>query len=461
MTFTVPTGAAVSTDAFAELASALPGQVVLPTDAAYDTDRLGFALAVDQRPTAVVHVQDAQDVVTAVRFAVRHGMTVTVQPIGHGATRASNGTVLLRTRGISHIHVDPEQQVARVGAGVKWGELLAVAGPLGLTGLAGSNSDPSVAGFCLSGGLSWFSRKHGVAAHSIRAVEIVDPQGELRVVTADSDPDLFWAVRGAGGDFGVVTAIEVQLYPAEQLYGGRIMWPLEMARPVLRAFHAISANAPDELTTWAHLLRFPPVPFLPEPIRGKNFVSVEFTYLGSAEEAEALIAPLRELPAVAIDATGAVPVANLSGICQEPTDPIPTIEWSRLLTGLDVTDLDRLVDAAGADAPNALTIIQLRHLGGELARGSAAQGPNAAIEEDYLVFCLGVPMVPELVPAIQGSIAAVQQALAGRLSERTFYTFLSADADVTRAFSAESLERLRRVKAEHDPNRVFRSNRPI
>ena len=164
-----------------------------------------------------------------------HGMTVSAQPLGHGATLASNGTVLLRTRGIAHIHVDAEQRIARVGAGVKWGELLAATGPLGLTGLAGSNSDPSVVGFCLSGGLSWFGRKHGVAAHSILSVEIVDPQGELRVVTADSDPDLFWAIRGAGGDFGVVTAIEVQLYPADQLYGGRIMWPLEMARPVLRA----------------------------------------------------------------------------------------------------------------------------------------------------------------------------------------------------------------------------------
>ena len=130
--------------------------------------------------------------------------------------------------------------------------MLAATGTHGLTGLAGSNSDPSVVGFCLSGGLSWFGRKHGVAAHSVLSVEIVDPQGELRVVTAESDPDLFWAIRGAGGDFGVVTAIEVQLYPADQLYGGRIMWPIEMARPVLRAFRTITENAPDELSMWTH-----------------------------------------------------------------------------------------------------------------------------------------------------------------------------------------------------------------
>ncbi|HEY2297267.1 MAG TPA: FAD-binding oxidoreductase [Jatrophihabitans sp.] len=456
MTFTVPT-----TDVFTELADALPGQVTLPADAGYETERHGYAVAVDQRPLAIVHVQDAQDVVTAVRFAVRHGMTVTAQPVGHGATLASNGTVLLRTRALQQIHVDPEKQVARVGAGVKWGELLAVSSEYGLTGLAGSNSDPTVVGFCLSGGLSWFGRKHGVAAHSILSVEIVDAHGDQRVVTADSDPDLFWAIRGAGGDFGIVTAIEVQLYPAPALYAGRIMWPLEMARPVLRAFRAITEHAPDDLTIWTHLLRFPPVPFLPEPIRGKNFVSVEFTYLGSAEEAEKYLAPLREIPAVAIDSTGEYPVANLSDICQEPTDPMPTMEWSEMLTDLDVEALDRLVDVAGADAPSALTIVQLRHLGGELARGTSAQGPNGAIDEQYQLFCLGVPMVPELVPAIEASLAAVQQAVSDKLSGRTFYTFLCSESDPTPAFPAESLARLREIKQVADPDRVIRSNRPI
>jgi FAD/FMN-containing dehydrogenase len=456
MTFTLP-----ATDVFAGLAEALPGQVTLPTDPNYDADRHGFAVAVDQRPLAVVHVQDAQDVVTAVRYAIEHGMTVSAQPIGHGATLATNGTIMLRTRAMQDIHVDPDQRIARVGAGVKWGELLDVTSEYGLTGLAGSNSDPSVTGFCVSGGLSWFGRKHGVAAHSILAVELVDAHGNLRTVTADSDPDLFWAIRGAGGDFGVVTAIEVQLYPAAELYGGRIMWPLEMARPVLRAWHAITQNAPDELTLWAHILRFPPVDFLPEPIRGKNFVSVEFTYLGSAEKAEALVAPLRELPAVYIDATGEFPVAGLSDVCQEPTDPMPTMEWSELLTDLDVETIDKVVDIAGADAPNALTVLQFRHLGGAFARGTADEGPNAAITEQYLVFALGVPMVPELVPAIAGSTAAVQQAVADKRSGRTFYTFPCADADVTRAFPAESLARLREIKQDVDPNGVFRSNRPV
>ena len=154
-----------------------------------------------------------------------------------------------------------------------------------------------------------------------------------------------------------------------------------------------------------------------------------------------------------MDATGELPVANLSDICQEPTDPMPTIEWSELLTDLDVAVIDKLVDVAGADAQNALTVVQLRHLGGELARGTAEQGPNGAIEEPYLVFCLGVPMVPELVPAIEGSIAAVQQAVADERSGRTFYTFLCADPDPTRAFPAGSLERLRRIKAERRPER--------
>lgn len=456
MTFTLSTAAALD-----DLAAALPGQVIRPGDEGWDQARSGFALAVDQRPDAVVHVQDAADVVTAVRFAARHGLTVSAQPVGHGATVAVNGTILLRTRALQEISIDAERRVARVGAGVKWGELLAESGRHGLTGLAGSSGDPTVVGFCLGGGLSWYGRKHGLAAHSVVAVDIVDAHGEQRRVTAESDPDLFWAIRGAGGDFGIVTAIEIALYEAPHVYGGRILWPLEMARPVLRAFRAITETAPDELTLWTHLLQFPPMPQLPEFIRGKSFVSVEAAYLGSAEEAEALLAPLREIPAMYADTMGTVEIAALDTICAEPTDPMPTVEYSELLDSFEPSAIDALVDVAGAGSQSALTIVQVRHLGGAIARGTADQGPSGAVEQPYLLFCLGVPMTPEIAQAVGNTIAAVQDALAAERSGRTFYTFLCADDDPTRAFEPHALARLRSLKQAVDPGRVIRSNRPV
>ena len=320
------TGAAVR-----ELLTLLPGRVLLPESPDWDRARLGWTVNVDQHPIAVVTVHDPEDVVAAVRCAVRHGLSVSVQPVGHGATTALSGTVLLRTGALQDLTIDVERRVARVGAGVKWGTLLAALEPTGLMALAGSSPDPSVVGFTLGGGLSWFSRALGLTAHSVVAFEIVDAEGVQRRVAPATDPDLFWAMCGGGGDFGVVLAVEIMLDRVGPIVGGRMLWPLEMARPVLRAFRQITADAPDELTLWAHLFRFPPMPQLPELLRGRSFVSVDLTFLGSETEADRLISRLRQLPAQVVDTVGVVPLSQLGGIAAEPVDPMPTQEYAELL----------------------------------------------------------------------------------------------------------------------------------
>ena len=272
--------------ALASLADALPGRVHLPTDADWDAHRLPWALAVDQQPIAVVDAASAADVATAVRCAAENDLAVSVQPVGHGATLALTGTVLIRTRALNEISIDVERRVARVGAGVKWGEVLAAAAPHGLVGLAGSSSDPSVTGFSVSGGLSWFGRAYGLAAHHVRALDVVDATGTERRVTADSDPDLFWAIRGGGGDFAIVTALEFDLFPAPHIYGGRMMWPIEMAQPVLRAFQRVTADGSRRAHPVDAPAAVPAAPVVPEPMRGRSFVSIEATFLGSTEDAE-------------------------------------------------------------------------------------------------------------------------------------------------------------------------------
>jgi hypothetical protein len=448
-------------DALEVLAALMPGQVARPGDPAYEQLRFGFNLAVDQRPVAVVTVEDEEDVVAAVRWAAEHGATVTAQPGGHGATRATDGALLLRTRGLRDIVVDPVRRVARVGAGAKWGELLAASAPHGLTGLAGSTPDTTVAGFSLSGGLSWFGRAYGLAAHSIVGVDLVDPAGERRWVTASSDPELFWALRGGGGDFGVAVALEIALHPAPHVYGGRLMWPVEMARPVLNAFAKVTQRAPEKLTLWTHLLQFPPLPMVPEPMRGRSFVTIEAAYLGSAEEAEQLLAPFRAIPALWADSMDTVQLTELGAICAEPEEPMPAMEYSGLLTHFDEAAVEGLVRAVGPDSGSPLIVVQLRHLGGALARGTGDDGPAGGITEPYQLFELGVPMMPELVPAIQAAFARTGDALAGHLSGRTAFTFLGSDDDPTRAFSDESLRRLQETKRRVDPAGVIRSNRPV
>jgi FAD/FMN-containing dehydrogenase len=443
-----------------ELATILPGQVFDARHPDWRALSSAWNLQVPQQPRAVVAATDEEDVVATVQWARRHGLTVSAQPVGHGATTALTGTVLVRTRGLGEITVDAANRVARVGAGVKWGELLAATAPYGLTGLAGSSPDPSVVGFSLGGGLSWFGRAHGLAAHSILAVELVDASGELRRVTAASDPDLFWALRGGGGDFGIVTAMEIVLHPASHVYGGRLLWPIEMARPVLTAFRQITATAPETLTLWAHLLRFPPFPEIPEPLRGGSFVSVDIAHLGGAEEAEELLAPLRSLPALRADSLGTVPLAELGGICAEPVDPMPIMELSGLLRDIDDAAIDRLLAAAGGPQ-SPLLVVQIRHLGGALARATEADGPAGAIHEPYQLFCLGIPVTPDVTAAVTASFGAIREALTGHLTGRRTYNFLADNDDPTDALSHSALTRLASVKQTVDPNGRFRSNRPV
>ena len=448
-------------EAMDELTAMLPGQVLVPGDPGWEERSRGWILSVDQRPRGVLTVRDTEDVVAAVRWAARHGVAVSAQPVGHGATTALDDTVLLRTRALRDITIDTDERIARVGAGVKWGELLAATAELGLTGLAGSSPDPSVVGFCLGGGLSWFGRAYGLAAHSIVAVELVDATGELRRVTASSDPELFWALRGGGGDFGIVTAMEVRLHPAPHVFGGRLLWPIEMARPVLNAFRAVSATAPDALTLWAQLLRFPPLDEIPEPLRGGAFVSIDVTYLGPADDALALLEPCLELPACWSNTLGTVPLAELGGIAAEPVDPMPVTEMSGLLRDLDDAAIDRLLTVVGAGSTAPLTIVQVRHLGGALARATSADGPAGAVLEPYQLFCLGVPVSPEVEGAIQACFTDVRKALAAHSTGRTMLTFLGADDDPGRAFAPAALARLRDLKRRTDPDGVIRSNRPV
>ncbi|MGZ4631697.1 MAG: FAD-binding oxidoreductase [Actinomycetes bacterium] len=447
---------------FNELRAQLPGKVLTPRDPEWEQARLPWVVNVDQHPRAIVLPDCAEDIVTVVRFARGRGMTVAAQPGGHGSTAAVNDTILLRTRGLTGISIDTQHRIARVGAGVKWGELLTALEGTGLTGLAGSTPDTTVVGLSVGGGMSWFGRAYGLASDSIVALDVVDADGELVRVTAETDPDLFWAIRGGGGDFGIITAVEVRLHPAEQVYGGRLMWTIEHAPAVLRAFQQVTSSAPDELTVWFHILRFPPIEDIPEPLRGGQFVSFDLTFLGSGEDAERLIAPVRDtLPAPMIDSMGPVAVAELGGILQEPLDPTPAMERSGLLPALTDAAADAFLGAVGPGSDTMLMIAQLRHLGGALARPSAQPGAVGTLSEQYQMFLLGIPAVAELVPPLRASLDAAENAMVPFVSGRKTFNFLGAGQDPSAAYTPAALARLRAIKLERDPAGVIRSNRPV
>ncbi|NEA28420.1 FAD-binding oxidoreductase, partial [Actinomadura bangladeshensis] len=316
--------------------------------------------------------------------------------------------------------------------------------PHGLTGLPGSSPVVSVTGVALGGGLSWFGRAHGWVADSVTAFDVVDAGGRRRHVTAGTDPDLFWALRGGGGDFAVVTALELALHPAPSLYGGRMLWAAGHAAEVMDAYRQITAEAPEELTVWLDLLHFPGA----DPM-----VALDATYLGDAGRARDLLAPLDRLPRPLSDSRGTMAVSELGRITAEPTDPGPGLSRAELLTGLDDTAAKALL----AEPIAPLLSVQVRHLGGAFARPS--DGPHGPLTEPHALYMFGIPSDPATARAVTARQRALAEALP--VSGRKPFTFLNPEETAADAFAPAALDRLRRIKQEHDPHNTFRSNVPV
>ncbi|KAB8188950.1 FAD-binding protein [Nonomuraea phyllanthi] len=430
-----------------DLRGVLKGRVLLPEDDGFEQAATAWNLTIKQPVAAVAEAADADDVAALVRYARRAGMTVAAQPSGHGASGDVEGLILLRTGLLNDIEVRAEERVVRVGAGTTWGQVLAAAGPLGLTGLSGSAPGVSVTGYTLGGGVGWFSRKHGFASDSVRAIDIVDADGEPGRVSAESDPELFWALRGGGGDFAVVTALELELYPAPALYGGRVIWPEHRTSEVYDAFLEIAAEAPRELSVWINRLQPPGAP---------PMVTLDLAYLGEKAQAEDLLTRIDKIGGAISDTRGVVPVADLGGITAEPTDPAPSIARAELLTGLD-TDAVELLLAKPVDP---LINVQIRHLGGALTEAGDGAGASGAVTEPYLLGLLGLGL-PHAADATRARQAEVIADLETYISGRKPYTMLSPGETAATSFSRSTLARLREIKRARDPHNVFRANYPV
>ncbi len=443
------------------LRHAVRGRVLLPGDDGFERARRPWNLAVDQPVRAVVEVEDPADAAAVVSHARLAGLGVAVQPSGHGAARGLDGQILVRTGRMREVRVDPDARVARVEAGAGWGEVLTATAKYGLAAPAGSSPVVNAAGYTLGGGLSWFGRHYGFAANGVRALEIIDAEGTPARVTAESDPELFWALRGGGGDFALVTAIEFALFAAPHLHGGRMLWPIDRAGQVLDAFREITAQAPPELSMWFTLLQFPPFPTVPEPLRGLAAVAVDHTFLGPADAAAAFLRPLASIGGRMLDTGRMIPVSDLGTVCAEPVDPAPALFSGQLLTELGDACADTVLSAAGRSGIAPLVSLQIRHLGGALARTRPGDGACGHIAEPYLLNMIGIAPGPDAARQVADRFASVERATLPYTSGRKPFTFLGAGEKAAAAFPGETLARLRDIKRRRDPHGVFHSNFPV
>jgi hypothetical protein len=441
----------------------LEGKVFISEHGAVDRVRRPWNLAVDQRPAAVAMVESAEDVAATIELAQQQGLRVAAQGTGHGAAALGplEDTILVKTDRMRAIEIDPETRIVRLEAGVTWLEAAEAAAQYGLAMLAGSSADVGVVGYTLGGGVSWLGRKHGLAANSVHAIELVTADGRLVRADSDHERDLFWALRGGGGSFGVATAIELRALPITDVYAGLLWWPIERGDEVLHCWRELTQReTPDELTTVGRYLRLPELPEIPEPLRGRSFVVVEAFHLGDPTEADELLAPLRALDPET-DTLDVVPVETLSSLHMDPDHPVPAVGDGSLLAELPAEAIDELARIVGVGVGSPLLSVEIRQLGVELARPPVDGGARRAIDAPYALYALGIAPNRQAGRTIAAYVEHLMKAMAPWTAPEMYLNFAETRREPGVMWAEPTHRRLRQIKGRVDPDDLIRSNHPI
>ena len=397
-----------------------------------------------------------------VKTAGEHGLRVAPQGTGHGAGAMGSldDAVLLKTHRMSGVDIDADNARARVQAGAIWRDLTPPAAEHGLAALSGSAGDVGIVGYSIGGGLGWTVRKHGLSCNAIAGAEVVTADGRLVTASPDSEPDLFWAIRGGGGSFGAVTSLEIELVPVTELYAGVLYWPQERAPEILPAWRDWTADLPEEMTSIGRLLNVPPFPGIPEPIRGRSFVVVEAAFLGDEAAGTEVLKPLRDL-GPEMDTFATIPPPGLSHLHNDPPEPVPGAGDGVMLDECTDAAIERLCEAAGAGSGTPLLSVEIRHVGGAAGRPDPQGGALDHIPADFAVYAVGIAATPEMKAGVNAAIAQMKEAFAEGMSRHTYLNFCEMGTDTARMFTPEAHARLREIKRAYDPQDVFQANHSI
>ena len=420
-------------------------------------DFVPFNAGFPVRPEVLVAAADAADVAATVGWAARHGMRVAVMATGHGLTAAVEDGVLITTGRMDGVSVDPVARTATVQAGATWAQVIQAAAPHGLAPINGSSSGVGAVGYTLGGGSGLLSRTYGFAADHVRRAVLVDGAGAVREVDAISDPDLFWAVRGGKGNFGVVTELEIELMPVASLYGGSVVYPGAAASDVLHAFAEWSGDLPERVaTTSVALLHLPPLPELPEPIRGQFVVQVRYAHLDGPEAGADQFAPMRASATPLIDGVQEIPYTAVDSIHQDPTDPIPYWDGGACLSGLPPAAVDALLDVAGPGRDMRIPMVEVRLQGGAMARPPAIPNAVAGRGAAYSVGAVGL-MAGDASADVPGIIDGILASMDPWRAGSDLFNLIgpASAARVAALWSPTDRSRLLDIKRRVDPAGLF------
>ena len=444
------------TPALQALLSSVRGPVLTGPDAVAEAAVWNLTITPD--PHLVVGATCAEDIAAATRYATSTGRAIAVHATGHGTFDAATDAVVVTTKRMQTVVVDAARRRARISAGAKWKSVVAETSRYGLAPLTGSTSDVGAVGYTLGGGLGSLGRKYGFAADSVRSLELVTADGVVRRIDPHHEPELFWGIRGGKGSFGIVSEIEIDLYPVSTFYAGALVFEPQHAAAVLQAWQALAPTLPEETTTSFALKRLPDIPDVPEPVRGRLTVHVRFAHLGTDLEGSLLLQPVRGAAPVLIDDVHRRPYSEADAIHQDPVNPVPFWETGGLLHAFTGESVERLLAVAGRDAELPLLVVEVRLMGGQLAR--QPEHPNAVPGRDaaYNLFAVGID-VPPTATAVRAAGAAVLDALRPELTGRHMANFIGSTTDpavVLNSYEPETARRLQALKRAWDPTDTFR-----
>jgi FAD/FMN-containing dehydrogenase len=437
------------------LRTEVTGSVALPGEAGYEL-ATPWNVAVPVNPRAVVAVENAQDIAATVRFAAEHNLRVAVQRTGHGAVSLGNDVLLVHTGKLTECVVDPVSRTAKIGAGLIWQNVIDAAAPHGLAPLTGSSPTVGVAGFLTGAGIGPMVRTYGLSSDHVRSFDIVTGSGELVRVTPDEHAELFWGLRGGKATLGIVTSIDIELMPITHFYGGALYFDGADAPAVAHAWLDWCADLPEHSSTSIAFLQLPPLPQVPPPLAGRLTFAVRFASLTDEAEAAELISRIRSVATPLIDAVGTLPYAAIAAVHADPVDPMPTHESTALTTDLSHEAVDALLGAAGPGSQSPQTVVELRLLGGALAREPKHRSAFCHRDAAFTLFTIGV-LAPPVADAVVPHAQALGRAMAPWTTGRALPNFAPSNdpEQIARTYDEDTAHWLSALANTHDPSGVL------
>lgn len=445
-------------DAVQQLGQQVKGSIFTAGEEGYEKTRWGFNLSNDQHPAVILVAQDAADVIAGVRFAAEAGLNIAVKSTGHGMQLPANDALLVVTSAMKGVSVNVEAQTVRAEAGAVWKDVVDVVSPHGLAPLLGSSPHVGVVGYTLGGGIGWLARKYGLAADSVRSIDVVTADGVLRRASPTENNDLFWGLLGGGGNFGVVTAIEFNLYPVATLYGGFLLYPGEPAHDALRFYRDWTKSLPDELTSSIAVIKIPDMPQMPDAIRGKTHIFMRAAYIGDASEGASYIQKWLDWNSPSQNTFREMPFSDVGTISNDPVDPTAGYGSNEMFDELSDEAISIIVRHA-TNKQSPIILHELRHAGGAVTR-AAADSNAIGNREAQFFFQLGGPLfTPDAKAASMAYIQQIKTDLQASLRGGVYLNFMSGSEAGSRAKDAylpETFDRLLALKAKYDPENQFR-----